>query len=148
MKCRNDYIAPPHILCRCSGKCKKRGVDVSIIEEAKSSASGLARADVRDNLGELRRRAGLSQAELGHLAELSQPYITLLETKRRPMSEALVNKLSAVLEVAIADREESRKKIEDLVSDLFPWSEDDERALQRERRRRERALNPEGSPTR
>jgi transcriptional regulator with XRE-family HTH domain len=114
----------------------------------KSSVPPLARTDVRENLGDLRRRAGLNQAALAELADLSQPYITLLETNRRPMSDELADKLIAVLEVAIESREESRRKIKELVSRLFPWSEDDERLLQRERNKREKALNPEGGPTR
>jgi transcriptional regulator with XRE-family HTH domain len=111
--------------------------------QSDSSVPGLTRADVRTELGELRRRAGLRQYDLAELVGLSQPYVTLLETNRRPMSDELADRMIVVLGIAIGAREESRRKIKELVSDLFPWTEEDERSLQRERARRERALKCE-----
>jgi hypothetical protein len=52
---------------------------------------------------ELRRQAGLSQAELARRLEISPSYLNLIEHNKRRIAGALLRRTAAALDVAVDD---------------------------------------------
>jgi transcriptional regulator with XRE-family HTH domain len=108
-----------------------------------NSEPRFARARVKTSLKDCRLEAGLTQDELADRLELSQSYVALLETGKRPVLDTIADCAGVVFDRAFAEREANRERIDALVAELYPWSERDEARYQSRKAKEEARLRCE-----
>lgn len=97
---------------------------------------------VTTDLRRARELAGLTQHGLAKLTGggLSRSYIAMIETGARPMPDEHVELVAQAISEAYASRMEFRRRARQLIERVYPFTDADAEALQRERRRREQML--------
>lgn len=99
-------------------------------------------AIVTTDLARAREIAGVTQHELAGKLEgvISRSYLAMIETGKRPFPLEHVDLVGELLDEAYAERVEFNRKARELIERISPFTEQDRRVLEAQRRAAEQRL--------